>query len=211
MLHLCGCGRTSLSHGNGSQPVIQVTVSPRRDSACRTVAHKRGTFIEVVSPCFGDAVGVNVNRRISRLFSSVPRQLPLSPMMFLARGIKLPNVVAVQCPHDADAREHRWPARRRDQDQGFHRGLPFLRVVLGLGKFRDVPAGVLERDELTAARQLDRILEPSLPAVIANGASPFCRIRFWSLSASAAPYHRRSRCTADTELRPRHKCRRRSG
>jgi hypothetical protein len=32
--------------------------------------------------------------------------------------------VAVQRPHDADAREHRRSARRRDKDQGFHGRLP---------------------------------------------------------------------------------------
>jgi hypothetical protein len=30
-------------------------------------------------------------------------------MMGLAVQIELANMVAVQCPHDADAREHRWP------------------------------------------------------------------------------------------------------
>src|SRR6476646_6541402 len=42
----------------------------------------------------------------------------------LARGIKLPNIAPVQDHRDADARE-RWPARRRDRDQGgFHGRLP---------------------------------------------------------------------------------------
>ena len=38
---------------------------------------------------------------------SIPRQLPLSPMMILPIRVKLANVAAVQGPHDADAREHR--------------------------------------------------------------------------------------------------------
>jgi hypothetical protein len=37
--------------------------------------------------------------------------------MGLAVRIEFANVIAVQCPHDANAREHRRPAERRDQDQ----------------------------------------------------------------------------------------------
>ena len=74
--------------------------------------------------------------------------------------------VTIQCLHDADPRQHRRPARRRDQDQGLHRCLPFRRLVLGLRKFRDVVAGILERDELATVRQRDRLVEgagPTLP------------------------------------------------
>jgi hypothetical protein len=46
-------------------------------------------------------------------------------MMLFASWIKHPFNVTVQCPHDADAREHRRPAQRRDQHQGFDCGLPF--------------------------------------------------------------------------------------
>jgi hypothetical protein len=35
--------------------------------------------------------------------------------MILARWIERAFGVAVQCPHDADAREHRRPAERRDR------------------------------------------------------------------------------------------------
>ncbi len=70
----------------------------------------------------------NVRRRIRSATrcrmaqrSSIPRQLPASPMMVPSIRIKLANVAAVQRPHDADARKHRRSARRRDQDQGFHR------------------------------------------------------------------------------------------
>jgi hypothetical protein len=48
--------------------------------------------------------------------------------------------------------------------------------MLCLGQLRDVPAGVLERDERPAAWQGNRILERSLPALAANG--PYCRIGF---------------------------------
>jgi len=61
--------------------------------------------------------------------------------------------VTVYCAHYADPREHRRPAGRRDQQQGFHRCLPFRRFVLGLRELRDVGAGVLERDEGAAVRQ----------------------------------------------------------
>ena len=42
-------------------------------------------------------------------------------MMVLVRWIKYPFDVAVQCSDDADPREHRRPARRRDQVQSLHR------------------------------------------------------------------------------------------
>src|SRR6266446_9860779 len=89
-------------------------------------------------------------------------------MSILARGINLPNVVAVQCSHDANAREHRRSARRRHQDQGFHRRLPLRGLMFGLRKSRDVFAGILERDELTTARQRYWIIKPSLPAAISH-------------------------------------------
>jgi hypothetical protein len=38
-------------------------------------------------------------------------------MMILARWIDHPLDAAIECPHHADAREH-----RRDQNQGFHKG-----------------------------------------------------------------------------------------
>src|SRR5258705_13546686 len=65
--------------------------------------------------------------------SFVSLQLPATPMMVLPVRVKLPNVAAVQCSHDADAREHRRTARCRDKDQGFHGYLPFLGLMLGTG------------------------------------------------------------------------------
>jgi hypothetical protein len=44
----------------------------------------------------------------------------------------------VQRSHDTDPRKHRRPAGRRDQDQDFHRRLPFLGFVFGFRKLRDV-------------------------------------------------------------------------
>jgi hypothetical protein len=68
-----------------------------------------------------------------RLF--VPFQLPVPPMRILSVG-ELADVVPVERPHDADARQHRGAAAGRDQDQGFHGVLPLRRAVLGLGKRR---------------------------------------------------------------------------
>ena len=88
-------------------------------------------------------------------------------MVFPIR-IKHPLDVTVQRPQDADAREHRWAAERRHQDQGFHRGLPFRRFVFCLWQLGDVGAGVLQRDELACARKRDRFVELALPATISH-------------------------------------------
>jgi hypothetical protein len=85
-------------------------------------------------------------------------------MVVLSIRVKLANVAAVQGSHGADVSKHRRPARRRDQDQGFHRSLSFLRLALGLRKPRDVLARVLERDELAPARQRDRFFKRSFPS-----------------------------------------------
>ena len=85
-------------------------------------------------------------------------------MMVLARWIKHPFDVTVQGSHDANPRQHRRAARRRDQDQGLHRSLPFRRLVLGLGQLGDEGPGILERDEFAAAGQRDRIVERALPS-----------------------------------------------
>jgi hypothetical protein len=53
-------------------------------------------------------------------------------MLVFAIGVENSLDAAVQRSHDADARKHRWPAERHDEDQGFHRGLPFRRLVLRL-------------------------------------------------------------------------------
>ena len=57
--------------------------------------------------------------------------------------------------------------------------------MLGFRQFRDVIAGILRGDELATARQRDWIVKALLPAAIASGPVLSCRIRFWSLSASA--------------------------
>jgi hypothetical protein len=84
----------------------------------------------------------SVPGRGARLFA-VAGQLTFR---FLARCIEHGINVTVQRLHDADAREHRWAAVRRDQDQGFHRRLPLRRRVLRLRKLGDVGAVVFEGD-----------------------------------------------------------------
>ena len=51
--------------------------------------------------------------------------------MGLPVRIELANAVAVQRLHDTDPREHRRAARRRDQDQGFHRHSAVLCSAFG--------------------------------------------------------------------------------
>jgi len=74
-------------------------------------------------------------------------------MCLFPRTIKHPFSVAVQRSHDADPREHRWPAGRSDQDQDFHCSLPFRRCVLDRRKSRDVVAGVLKGGQRATAGQ----------------------------------------------------------
>jgi hypothetical protein len=62
--------------------------------------------------------------------------------------------------------KHRRAVRRRDQDQGFHCCLPLRGLMLGFREFRDVLAGILERGELTTARQRDGFIEAAGPAVL---------------------------------------------
>jgi hypothetical protein len=60
------------------------------------------------------------------------------------------------------------PPDCRYQDQRLHRSQPFWGFVLGLRKPRDVFAGILERDQLAAAGQRDRLVERSFPAAISH-------------------------------------------
>jgi hypothetical protein len=51
------------------------------------------------------------------------------------------------------------PPEVATRDKCLHRRLPFLCLVLGLRKPRDIAAGILERDELATARQRYRFVE----------------------------------------------------
>jgi hypothetical protein len=61
-------------------------------------------------PSTADSRRTCVTNSSKPLPSSIPRQLPLSPMMGLAIRIELANLVAVQRLHDADPRQHHWAA-----------------------------------------------------------------------------------------------------
>jgi hypothetical protein len=50
-------------------------------------------------------------------------------MMLFARRFEHELDVTIQCLHDADPRQHRRPAFRRDQDQGLRRRLPFRTII----------------------------------------------------------------------------------
>jgi hypothetical protein len=56
-------------------------------------------------------------------------------MMGLPIRIELANLVAVQRLHDADPRQHRRAAFRRDQEQRLHRGLPSGAWCSAFGSF----------------------------------------------------------------------------
>ncbi|MDH2407073.1 hypothetical protein QCM77_45790, partial [Bradyrhizobium sp. SSUT18] len=72
---------------------------------------------------------------------------------------ELPNVMAVQCPHDADPREHRRAAKIGYQHQRLDGGLPFWRIMLALRQLRDEGGGIVRGDQLAAIRQRDGIIE----------------------------------------------------
>src|SRR5258706_4961316 len=106
--------------------------------------------------------------RIAIAVLLIPRELPAAPMMLFAIWIKHVLNVAVQCSHDADPREHRRPARCRDQDQSLHCRLPLRGLVLGLRELDYVIASLLEGDKAPAARQRYRIFETSLPTMASH-------------------------------------------
>ena len=82
-------------------------------------------------------------------------------MRIFARGIKLPNVAAVQSPHGADAGHHRRAGVLDDQQHGFDRGLLFRDLLFGRRQLLDIFRSILEGDELAAAGQGNGIVERS--------------------------------------------------
>jgi len=113
-----------------------------------------------------------------------------------ARGIKRPNVAAVQCPHDADARHHGRAIELDDQEQGFDRGLPLIDVLLSFGKLLNIVRGVLEGDELATTGQRNRIIEGAGPVShdAARTGQRRCRDDRTRCRASAVAPLQRSRC-----------------
>jgi hypothetical protein len=80
-----------------------------------------------------------------------------------AISVEHPLDEAVQCSQHADARHHGRAAKLDDQEQGFYRGLPLLKILLSLGKLLDVVRGVLEGNELATAWQGNAIVEGARP------------------------------------------------
>jgi hypothetical protein len=89
-------------------------------------------------------------------------------MMGLPIRIELANLVVVQRSHDADPRQHRRAAFRRDQDQGLHRRLPLRHLVLCFGQLRDVERGVAQRASRKCAI-LNRRLQCVCAVLIVTG------------------------------------------
>jgi len=73
-------------------------------------------------------------------------------MRVLARGTKLPNVAAAQRSYDTDARHHGRAVELDDQEQGFYRGLPRIKILFGLRKLHDVVGGIAQSHELAPTR-----------------------------------------------------------
>ena len=85
-------------------------------------------------------------------------------MLVFPRRVEHALDVAIQSPHYADAREQRWPVKFRDQQQRFHRGLPFVGIVFRFQQFRYVLGGIAQRAQrLLLARQYDRIKKLLVP------------------------------------------------
>jgi hypothetical protein len=71
--------------------------------------------------------------------------------------------MSIERPHHLDPREHGRPIMLGNQQQRFHRGLPFVGVVFALGQAGDVACRVAEGDQLFAVRQYDRIEKSLIP------------------------------------------------
>jgi hypothetical protein len=63
-------------------------------------------------------------------------------MSLFPRRIEDALDVPIQRSHDAYPRKHRWPTMLRNEKQSFHRGLPFVGVVLCFRQCGDVVRGV---------------------------------------------------------------------
>ena len=113
-------------------------------------------------------------------------------MGILAGRIEHPPDVAIECPHHADARHHRRAVLFSDQDQAFHRCLPFRRFVFCLWQLGDVGPGVLQGDEPVAVRQHNRIVEATLPGHTSappwdTRSETYGRTSGWAISLGVPP------------------------
>jgi hypothetical protein len=84
-------------------------------------------------------------------------------MSILPRQVELSFDMTIERPHHAYPGKHRRSAALGNQQQRFHRGLPFRGIVFGLWQLGDVERGVAEGDERLAFGQFDRIEELLVP------------------------------------------------
>jgi hypothetical protein len=84
--------------------------------------------------------------------------------MLFPRLRKLADAAAVQCPHDAEANEHRGAAELDHQYQRLNGGLLFWQGGLVRRERCDIVVRVAKNDELSAAGQRNRLLEFPAPA-----------------------------------------------
>jgi hypothetical protein len=85
-------------------------------------------------------------------------------MVVFPFGIKLANVAAVQCLHDADPSEHRGAVLLHHQYQRFDRGLPFRLRGLLFWKRGDEGRRIAQSYQRPAVGQGNRFVEMALPA-----------------------------------------------
>jgi hypothetical protein len=90
--------------------------------------------------------------------------LALSQCVSLRSGLKRPFDTAVQRPQHGDTRMHHVVAIFGGADQTFDRGLPFLKLLRGLGQACDVAGGIAQSKQLAPTRQQDRIIEEASPS-----------------------------------------------
>jgi hypothetical protein len=117
--------------------------------------------IEDIEQCQKRRLAVVI--QIKLLQSSIPRQHPPPPMRVLPQRVERSLDMTIERPHHAYPGEHRRAAALGNQQQRFHRGLPFGGIVFGLWELGDVGGGVAEGDELLAGGQFDGIEELLVP------------------------------------------------
>jgi hypothetical protein len=86
--------------------------------------------------------------------SSIPRQLPASPMLVLPRRIEHALDVTIQRSHHAYPGVHRRPIMFSNQHESCHCSLPFFGIVFRLRQFRDVERGVAQGDQRLPASSI---------------------------------------------------------
>ena len=85
------------------------------------------------------------------------------PNAYPSGPIKLLLDVTIERVHHADPGEHRRAAALGNQQQRFHRRLPFGGVVFGLGELGDVGGGVTQGNERLALGQFGYSAVPRKP------------------------------------------------